>query len=121
MAILPSARVARSVRRGRARLAVLAIAATFAACSESSSPGGPAAERGRQLYLSQCIACHNPDPTRAGPVGPPVKGASSELLDAKVLRGTYPPGYAPKRPTTLMPPQPTLAPEIANLAAFLNS
>ena len=118
MAILPSARAARLTR---ALLGVLAAAATLTACSEPSSPGGPSAERGRQIYLSQCIACHNPDPTRAGPVGPPVKGASSEVLEAKVLRGTYPPGYAPKRPTTLMPPQPTLAPEIADLAAFLKS
>ena len=111
--------MARSVRRGRARLAVLAIAATFAACSEPSSPGGPAAERGRQLYLSQCIACHNSDPAVAGPLGPPVKGSTRAVLESKVLKGTYPPGYTPKRPTTLMPAQPALEPEIGNLAAYL--
>ena len=55
----------------------------------------------------------------AGPVGPPVKGASRELLESKVLKGKYPPGYTPKRPTTLMPVQPALEPEIGNLAAFL--
>jgi mono/diheme cytochrome c family protein len=111
MAIPSSARAA--------RLAALAVAVTLAACSESPGPSGPTAERGRQLYLAQCIACHNSDPSAAGPVGPPLKGSSRELLEAKVVRGTYPAGYTPKRPTTLMPPQPALAPEIDGLAAFL--
>ena len=79
----------------------------------------PQAERGRQAYLAQCTACHATDPSQAGPVGPAVKGSSRELLEAKVLRGTYPPGYQPKRPTNLMPPQPALAPVIPPLAAFL--
>lgn len=99
---------------------MLATALAFTACSEPSTPGGAAAERGRQIYLSQCIACHNPDPALAGPVGPPIKGSSRELLEAKLLRGTYPPGYAPKRPTTVMPPQPALAGDIDNLTAFLS-
>ena len=117
MAILPSARAARLTR---ALLGVLAAAAAaLTACSEPSSPGGPAAERGRQIYLSQCIACHNSDPAVAGPVGPPVKGSTRELLEFKVLKGTYPPGYTPKRPTALMPVQPALEPEVGNLAAFL--
>jgi len=116
MAILPSARAARLTR---ALLGVLAAAGTLTACSEPSSPGGPSAERGRQIYLSQCIACHNPDPAKAGPLGPPIKGSPRELLEAKVLQGSYPPGYAPKRPTTVMPPQPSLAGEIENLTAFL--
>lgn len=79
----------------------------------------PEAERGRQVYLAQCIACHAADPAQAGPVGPPVKGASRALLEAKVVRGTYPPGYRPKRPTSVMPAQPQLAGEVDALAAFL--
>jgi len=97
----------------------LAVVAALAGCSEHSGPEGPAAEHGRQVYLAQCIACHNPDPSRAGPVGPPLRGSSRELLDAKVVKGTYPPGYTPKRPTTVMPLQPALQAEIASLAAFL--
>jgi mono/diheme cytochrome c family protein len=80
----------------------------------------PVAERGRQIYLAQCTACHNSDPAQAGPVGPPVKGSSRQLLEAKLLRGSYPPGYTPKRPTALMPPQPAVAPEIGALAEFLH-
>jgi mono/diheme cytochrome c family protein len=97
--------------------AVAALA--LAACGRE--PLSPEAERGRQVYLSQCTACHASDPSQPGPVGPAVKGASRELLEAKVLRGTYPPGYTPKRPTSVMPPQPQLAPEIDALAPYLNN
>ncbi|MGH2670367.1 MAG: c-type cytochrome [bacterium] len=110
---------ARARTRGLALAAVLTVATASAACSDSATTSDPKAERGRQIYLAQCIACHNPDPALAGPLGPPVKGSSRELLEAKVLKGTYLPGYTPKRPTTLMPPQPALEPEIPNLAAFL--
>src|SRR6266446_5105034 len=58
-------------------------------------------------------------PTQAGPVGPPLKGSTRELLERKVLRGTYPPGYRPKRPTAVMPPQPQVANDIPALAAYL--
>jgi mono/diheme cytochrome c family protein len=118
MTILARATIAGRWRR-EASVMLVASLATLAGCSEPAGTGGPAAERGRQIYLAQCIACHNTDPGVAGPVGPPVRGASPELLAAKVLKGAYPPGYAPKRPTTLMPLQPALEPEIPNLAAFL--
>ena len=101
----------------RVPLALLALAAAMAGCSEGGlSPG---AERGRQVYLANCVACHNADPAQAGPVGPPVKGSARELLEAKVLNGAYPPGYAPKRPTKVMVPIPAVAPEIAALAEYL--
>jgi mono/diheme cytochrome c family protein len=93
-------------------------AVVVAGCGER--PGmSPLAERGRQVYLAQCTACHGSDPAQPGPLGPAVKGSARELLEAKVLRGTYPPGYQPKRPTTVMPPQPALAPEIAALTEYL--
>jgi mono/diheme cytochrome c family protein len=83
------------------------------------SPGDEAAARGRTVYVAQCTACHATDPGQNGPVGPPVRGASAELLADKVLRGTYPPGYAPQRTSTLMPPMPQLESSIPDLAAFL--
>ena len=121
MSIPPRERAAQFPRRRRPWLVALTfgLAAACSACSEPPTPAGPNVERGRQIYLAQCIACHNSDPAVAGPVGPPVKGSARELLESKILKGTYPPGYAPKRPTTLMPAQPALGPEIPNLAAFL--
>jgi mono/diheme cytochrome c family protein len=101
----------------RAALAALVAAALVGGCSAGSDD--PLVARGRQVYLSQCTQCHNVDPALPGPVGPAIKGASREVLEAKVLRGEYPPGHAPKRPTKIMPPQPALEPDIPALAASL--
>jgi mono/diheme cytochrome c family protein len=86
-------------------------------CSKTDSQSAVA--RGRQVYTAYCVVCHNPDPTRRGAAGPEIAGASRELLEARVVHGTYPPGYTPKRTTKAMTPLPFLAPKIADLAAFL--
>lgn len=103
--------------RGGATLALIALAVVGAGCSDAGL--SPAAERGRQIYLAYCIACHNLDPAQPGAVGPPIKGASRELLEAKVVNGSYPPGYTPKRPTKVMVAIPAVAPELAALAEYL--
>lgn len=77
------------------------------------------AELGRLVYLARCTTCHNPDPSRDGRVGPAVKGAPLELVRTRVLWAAYPPGYAPKRGTRIMPPLPDLASRIRDLAAYL--
>lgn len=111
--------------RRRTRLfAALAATLALGACSGDGKPAATSAqggdpERGRQVYLAQCTVCHGGDPGRDGPVGPAIKGASRELLEARVLRGTYPPGYKPKRPTAVMQPMPDVAANIGDLAAYL--
>jgi mono/diheme cytochrome c family protein len=100
-----------------ALLAVLG-SVVMTACSERPAED-PLSARGRQSYQAQCTSCHGSDPAQPGALGPAVKGSSPDLLEAKVLRGAYPPGYTPKRATTVMPPQPALAPEIPALAAYL--
>jgi mono/diheme cytochrome c family protein len=84
-------------------------------------PSGPetAAERGRQVYQANCTSCHALDPAQNGPVGPAVKGSSEALLEARLVKGTYPPGYTPKRPSAIMQPLPQLAGSIPDLAAYL--
>ena len=94
---------------------LLAAALGLAACAGDGSPAG----RGRQVYLAQCTACHNSDPSKNGPLGPAIKGSSRELLEARVLRGAYPPGYKPKRGTAIMQPMPQAASALDDLAAFL--
>jgi mono/diheme cytochrome c family protein len=79
--------------------------------------GDPA--KGRQVWLGQCIACHNTDPSKAGSVGPAVKGSSLALLEARVLHAEYPPGYKAKRSTKIMPSRPDLAANLPDLAAYL--
>lgn len=106
---------------GRAGLAIaLAAGLGLGACSEPGAPSAsPAAERGRQAYLAQCTACHASDPSQNGPLGPAVKGSSRELLEARILRGAYPPGYTPKRPSAVMQPLPHVAASIPDLADYL--
>lgn len=100
----------------------IAVVLMLGGCGEDSktpSAGDGDASRGKQVYLAQCIACHNPDPSKPGALAPAVKGASRELLEARVVSGSYPPGYKPKRETSVMKPMPHLASAVPDLAAFL--
>ena len=99
-------------------LAAVPVVLVLAACGPREQLS-PEAERGKQVYQAQCIACHNQDPAKPGSIGPEVKGASAEVVRAKIVQGTYPPGYAPKRPTKIMQPMPQLAPEVDALTAYL--
>jgi mono/diheme cytochrome c family protein len=102
--------------RRRTAAGVLALAAI--ACSQESGPQDAVA-RGRQVYSNVCATCHGPDPNRDGTVGPAVAGASRELLEAKLLHGSYPKGYEPKRGSRLMPKLGYLGDAIPDLAAYL--
>jgi len=83
-------------------------------------PADPAVARGKTAYMGTCIACHNMNPALDGAIGPAIKGASKELLLARITKAEYPAGYTPKRTTKLMPAQPQLAASVDDLAAFLN-
>lgn len=101
-------------------LAILALAG----CSKGSEENVEAAKsadwkRGRAVYVANCTACHNNDPSKDGPIGPANKGSSKELLEARVLSTSYPAGYKPKRPTHIMPQFPFLKDEIPYLAEYL--
>jgi mono/diheme cytochrome c family protein len=87
--------------------------------TSSDATPSPAAERGRMTYMANCMACHNVDPGKAGTVGPAIKGSTRELVEARVLRAQYPPGYAPKRETKLMIAMPQLADRVDDLAEYL--
>ncbi len=93
----------------------------------SGSAGEPAPDpvdlvgRGRGVYAANCTACHGPDPRHAAALGPEVADASRGLIEARVLRAEYPPGYEPKRDSTLMIAMPHLESEIDALVAYLQS
>jgi mono/diheme cytochrome c family protein len=94
--------------------------ASLACGSGEEEPGlDAAAARGRLVYENVCTACHDRDPSQPGALGPELAGASLTLIEAKVLRNEYPPGYAPKRPGATMPKYEYLAPNLADLAAYL--
>jgi mono/diheme cytochrome c family protein len=105
-------------------LALVLTSVLLAGCSkeskDSSNSGKDAdAERGRAVYLANCVACHNNDPSKDGAIGPALKGSSKELIESRVLSTSYPPNYKPKRPTKVMPQFPFLKDEIPYLAAYL--
>jgi mono/diheme cytochrome c family protein len=95
----------------------VSFAALLSACQKTADP----VEAGRRAYQANCTACHNPDPTKEGTVGPAIAGSLPELVRARVLRAEYPPGYQPQRDTHLMPAQPFLAEQVDVLAAYLGS
>jgi mono/diheme cytochrome c family protein len=107
---------------GRAIRVWSSLAALCLACSQGESGGASQAtpaQRGKQIYANVCVACHNADPSQPGSLGPPLAGASQALLEAKILRGQYPPGYTPSRPGQTMPRFEHLKDQIGDLAAYL--
>ena len=109
-----------TMRRFGLIAAVCLVLALLSACGEKAEEvTGPDPARGRRLYLATCIVCHNTDPSKPGSQGPPVKGSSLELLEAKVLHKRYPPDYKPQRTTKAMPNYPQLRKRIPDIAAYL--
>jgi mono/diheme cytochrome c family protein len=100
-------------------LALLALAAAIA-CKGSETAGLSAeAQRGRGVYMNVCVACHNADPGKDGAIGPNLVGTTRELIEWRVVKGAYPPGYTPKRATGAMPAFPHLAGDVDALYAFV--
>ena len=77
-------------------------------------------KKGKIIYFTNCVPCHNNDPTKQGTIGPKIYSASKDLLLTKLNYGEYPKNYTPKRSTKIMPMMPHLHKEISNLHAFLN-
>ncbi len=93
-------------------------------CNKQDAPNPPltaSREKGKVVYQTQCIACHNTDPHKPGALGPELFGSSKDLIEARVLRAEYPPGYQPKRQTRTMAPLPHLKNEIDSLHLYLNA
>ena len=112
------------MKRSEKSLAIFVLVFFLGACSKESDQGektakNPDWERGRAVFVANCVACHSSDPSKDGPIGPAIKGSSKELLEARVLSTSYPPGYKPKRPTQVMPQFPFLKNEIPHLSVYL--
>jgi mono/diheme cytochrome c family protein len=108
------------VRSMVAPVSLFALAVTavvLSACSKRQEPKAVAS--GRQIYMTNCASCHNTNPNFPGSLGPAIAGSPRELIAARVLDQSYPPGYKPKRTTHLMRKLPWLAPKIGDLEAFL--
>lgn len=86
------------------------------------SDGAGNADRGEQLYRANCYSCHGVDPAHDGLLGPAIQGSSMALVTIRLQKGGrhYPPGYKPKRETTVMPPQAHLVSQVDDLLAYIN-
>jgi len=100
--------------------AVLILLPFLFSCAKEESNLSPLQERGRLVYNTNCISCHNTDPSKPGSIGPEVAGSSLELLQARALHQTYPKHYKPKRETRLMPALPFVEKDLPALHAYLN-
>src|SRR5574338_909345 len=83
--------------------------------SFKSNPTIYNASRGKAVYQSNCIGCHNQNPRLSGSVGPDIQNSNYELLERRLMFGDYPRGYKPKRSTRIMPTFPHLKEEIPSL------
>lgn len=82
-------------------------------------------DKGKKIFLSNCIQCHNKDPNKKGSLGPELIDTPLEVMIYKVTTGKYPPklpaGFIPKRKTKAMRSFPKLRGEIPAIHAWIQS
>ena len=82
-------------------------------------------DKGRRLYFSNCIQCHNKDPNLKGSLGPEVVDAPLVIMTSKVMTGNYPAvlpaGFVPKRKSRAMKKIPKLQNDIPAIYAWVQS
>ena len=82
-------------------------------------------DKGKKLYMSNCIQCHNKDPNKKGPLGPEQVDTPYEVFQVKVISGRYPEkfpkGYIPKRKTKAMRPFPKLKDDVKYIYSWIQS
>jgi mono/diheme cytochrome c family protein len=82
-------------------------------------------DKGKRLYISNCIQCHNRDPNQKGSLGPEVVDAPLEIMTAKIMTGVYPeklpPGFVPKRKSKAMRKIPHLQKDIPAIYQWVQS
>jgi mono/diheme cytochrome c family protein len=92
---------------------------------EAQASDKAALERGKRVYMSNCIQCHNRDPNLKGPIGPELVDSPLEVMTSKVMTGKYPnplpAGFVPKRKTSAMRKLPKLQKDIPAIYAWIQS
>ncbi len=82
-------------------------------------------EKGKAIYTTTCIKCHNKDPNIKGAIGPEMVDAPLEVMVAKVSTGRYPEklpeGFVPKRTTKQMTKFPAHVPDVPSIHAYVQS
>lgn len=80
-------------------------------------------EKGRKVYMNNCLQCHNKDPNLKGSLGPSQVDAPYEVVKVKIITGRYPEklpaGYKPQRTTKAMRKFPQLEKDVDAIYAWL--
>ena len=98
---------------------LIILSGIFIFCASGAlAKGDPA--KGKKVYLRLCGHCHGKNPSWGNFKAPALTGSSRKLLEARIMRAEYPPGYKPKKTTKEMPAFPREEPNIDHLFAFLN-
>jgi mono/diheme cytochrome c family protein len=91
----------------------------------SQAYANPSIEKGRKLYIANCIRCHNKDPNLKGSIGPEIVDAPYEVMYSKIMTGKYPQplpkGFIPKRKSSAMAKLPKLKDDIPSIWAYVQS
>jgi mono/diheme cytochrome c family protein len=82
-------------------------------------------EKGKRLYIANCLRCHNKDPNVKGSIGPEIVDAPYAVMYSKVMTGKYPdplpPGFVPKRKSRAMAAIPKLKADIPAIWHYVQS
>ncbi len=82
-------------------------------------------EKGRRVYVANCLRCHNIDPNETGSMGPQIVDAPYEVMYSKIMTGKYPDplpvGFVPKRTSRVMKPMQGLKVDIPAIFEYVKS
>lgn len=82
-------------------------------------------DKGKSLYMKNCLQCHNRDPNKKGPIGPEIVDAPLEVMTSKIMTSNYPNplphGFVPKRKSHAMRAIPKLKDDIPAIHAWVQS
>jgi hypothetical protein len=110
------------LRRDPCGLCLLAFVLIFSKVSFATSAD---LVKGKRIWMSACIQCHNKDPNVKGSIGPEVVDAPLEVMMSKVMTGKYPKslpsGYIPKRKTSAMRALPQYGKDVPSIWSYVQS
>ncbi len=82
-------------------------------------------DKGKRLYIANCLRCHNKDPNVKGSIGPEIVDAPYLVMYSKVMTGKYPDplpkGFVPKRKSRAMAPISKLKNDIPAIWHYVQS
>ena len=104
-------------------LKILVISLIFTSCKNEDTKNSvsDSYEKGKTIYESTCISCHNIDPQIDGVLAPRITDINYNLIESMIMTGKLPVGVAQKWPGAKMAPLPYLEKHIPDLYEYLKT